>query len=417
MKTLLINRNFKYMWKSQFLSILNERFRELVIPLIVLGLTSSPLVTALVALSQQAGTILFAIPIGTWVENKHKVRVAATCHFLYGVSIFTLAFLLATKNVNAVMIAFLLFVMGILALISRTAFTSMIPGIAGRENLLKAHTNMEAADAIATVIGPALGGILLAKTGSVWTLLICAVLSLSSAWLIAFIHHEKNDTKVERGDSPKNNRNAFLGRALDGMKILINNPQQLISIAVMCILGFTTIFITLTIIFYAQMTLALSEGLIGFLLSSAGVGNIAGIILINKFKNKNWVTLTCFLMIISGTGILMMTVTNTFIMMCLGMAIFDCALSMAFIVQGAVHQGITPDEFLTRVRSSTYVIGGLVSMLGTFLAGAIPELFTGKTALIIGALILLIPAFIILRFGKYGVKLSKVEPIPKNKIV
>lgn len=417
MKTLLINRNFRCMWGSEFLSILNGRFRELVIPLVVLGLTSSPLVTALVALSQQIGTILFAIPIGTWVENKNKVRVAGVCHFLYGTGIFILAFLIATNNVNAVIIASLLFVMGLLALISRTAFTSMIPAVAGRGNLLRAHTNIEAADAIATVIGPALGGVLLAKTDSVLTLVICAVLSLLSAIFIAFIRNAEGFKKTEMKESEKNKLNVFLGKSLDGLKVLIDNPQQLISTLVMCILGFTTVFITLTIIFYARITMELSEGLIGILLSSAGVGNIAGIFLINKFKHKNWVTLISLLMVISGIGIVMITATDTFLIMCIGMAIFDCALSMAFIVQGAVHQGITPDEFLSRVRSSTYVISGIFTMLGTFLAGAIPELFDGKIALIVGACILLIPAFILISYEKFGVKLSKVEPIYRKRKV
>ncbi|WP_194165681.1 MFS transporter [Oceanobacillus sp. CFH 90083] len=414
MRTVLTNKDFRWMWGSEFLSILNGRLRELVIPLIVLGLTSSPLITALVALSQQIGTILFAIPIGTWVENKNKVRVAGGCHFLYGIGVFILAFLIATNNVNAVIIASLLFIMGLLALISRTAFTSMIPAVAGRENLLRAHTNIEAADAIATVIGPALGGVLLAKTDSELTLVICAALSLFSALFIVFIRKEQDYIKTETKKSEKNKLNAFLGKSLDGLKILIDNPQQLISTLAMCILGFTTVFITLTIIFYARITMELSEGLIGILLSSAGVGNIAGIFLINKFKNKNWITLISLLMIISGIGILMITVTNTFIMMCLGMAVFDCGLSMAFIVQGAVHQGITPNEFLSRVRSSTYVIGGIFTMLGTFLAGAIPELFTGKIALIIGTVILLIPAFIMIGFGKFGVELNKVRPIYKS---
>ncbi len=417
MKTMLINRNFRWMWGAEFFSILNGRFRELVIPLIVLGLTSSPLVTALVALSQQVGTILFAIPIGTWIENKNKVRVGTACHFLYGAAIFILVFLLATNNVNAVIIASLLFIMGLVALISRTAFTAMIPNIAGRENLLKAHTNIEAADAIATVIGPALGGILLAKTGSVLTLIICASLSLFSGLFIAFIRNEKDGIEVEKEASEKTKWNVFLRKALDGLKILIDNPQQLISTVAMCILGFTTVFITLTIIFYAQITMELSEGLIGILLSSAGVGNIIGIFLINTFKHKNWVTLISLLMVISGIGILMITATNSFMIMCIGMGVFDCALSMAFIVQGAVHQGITPNEFLTRVRSSTYVIGGIFTMLGTFLAGALPELFNGEIALIIGACILLIPAFILISYGKFGVKLNKVEPIYRKREV
>lgn len=417
MKTVLINRNFRCMWGSELLSILNSRFRELVIPLVVLGLTSSPLITALVALSQQLGTILFAIPIGTWVENKNKVRVAGICHFLYGAGIFILAFLIATNNVSAVIIASLLFVMGLLALISRTAFTTMIPAIAGRENLLRAHTNIEAADAIATVIGPALGGVLLAKTDSVLTLIICAALSLLSALFIAFIRNEADFIKVDKEESETNKLKVFLGKSLEGLKILVDNPQQLISTLVMCILGFITVFITLTIIFYAQITMELSEGLIGILLSSAGVGNIIGIFLINKFKNNNWIMLMGLLMVISGIGILIIAATNAFLIMCIGMAVFDCALSMAFIVQGAVHQGITPNEFLSRVRSSTYVIGGIFTMLGTFLAGAIPELLNGEIALIIGAFILLIPAFILISSRKFGVRLSKVEPIYKKRKV
>lgn len=81
LKSILINQDFRRMWGSEFLSILNGRFKELLIPLVVLGQTSSPLVTALVALSQQLGTVLFAIPIGTWVETKNKVRIASSCHF------------------------------------------------------------------------------------------------------------------------------------------------------------------------------------------------------------------------------------------------------------------------------------------------------------------------------------------------
>lgn len=78
------------------------------------------------------------------------------------------------------------------------------------------------------------------------------------------------------------------------------------------------------------------------------------------------------LMVISGIGILIIAATNAFLIMCIGMAVFDCALSMAFIVQGAVHQGITPNEFLSRVRSSTYVIGGIFTMLGTFFSWSYP---------------------------------------------
>ena len=125
MRLNIINKDFSSMWLSNLLSILNGRFRELVIPLIVLGLTNSPLVTGMVALSQQLGTVLLAIPIGTWVEKKNKARVARTCHLIYGIGIFILAYLITLEQLNVAIIACVLFFMGIISLISGTAFSTM----------------------------------------------------------------------------------------------------------------------------------------------------------------------------------------------------------------------------------------------------------------------------------------------------
>lgn len=414
MKLTIINKNFSSMWLSNLLAILNGRFRELVIPLIVLGLTNSPLATGLVALSQRLGTVLFPIPIGTWVEKKNKVRVAGTCHLIYGIGIFLLAYLITLEQINAALIAFILFLMGILALISSTAFSTMIPNIAGREKLLEAHTSLEAADAIATLIGPAIGGFLLAKTGSSITLSICAVLSLLSAIFISLIRNKEKEIQKSKNCSVKDKTTNFIRQSLDGLKYLIANPQQLTNTIAISSLGFSTIFIVLTVLFHARISLNFSEELIGILLSSAGVGNIIGVLIMKWFKNRNWLLLLCSLLFISSFGVFVILVTNNFIIMCLGMAIFDGALSMAFVVQVAVHQGITPNEFLSRVKSATYVIGGLFTMLGTFLAGAIPEFSSARIALGIGVLVLAIPALYMLRFRKFSVKLSQVETINMN---
>lgn len=414
MKFTIINKSFSSMWLSNLLSILNGRFRELVIPLLVLGLTSSPLATGLVALSQRVGTIFFAIPIGTWVEKKNKIQVASTCHFIYGLGIFALAYLITLEQTNAILIAFILFLMGIVALISSTAFSTMIPTVAGREKLLEAHTSLEAADAIATLIGPALGGYLLAKTGYSLTLSICAVLSLLSAILILLIRNKEVKVNVANRPSVKDKTTNFFKQSLHGLKYLIANPQQITNTIAISSLGFSTIFIVLTVVFHARLSLNLTEGLIGILLSSAGVGNIIGVLIMKWFKNRDWLVLLSSLLFISAMGIFIIIATNNFIIMCLGMAIFDGALSMAFVVQAAVHQGITPNEFLSRVKSASYVIGGIFTMLGTFLAGAIPEFSSTRIALGVGALVLTISAIYILRYQKYSVKLSNVETIYMN---
>lgn len=417
MRLNIINKDFSSMWLSNLLSILNGRFRELVIPLIVLGLTNSPLVTGLVALSQQLGTVLLAIPIGTWVEKKNKVRVARICHIIYGIGIFTLAYLIILEQLNVAVITFVLFFMGIVSLISGTAFSAMIPSVAGRKKLLEAHTSLEAADAIVTLIGPAIGGFLLAKTGSFITLSICATLSLLSALFISLVRNREIQPQQSIEMATKEKKANFFRQTVDGLKYLIVNTQQLINTIVLSTLGFSTIFIVLTVLLHARISLNFSEELIGILLSSAGIGNIIGVLIMKWFKNRNWLLLLCSLLIISSFGVFVIFSTENFILMCLGMIIFDGALSMAFVVQVSVHQGITPNNYLARVKSATYVIGGLSTMLGTFLAGAIPEFSSSRIALGIGVFVLAIPALYLLKFRKLGVKLSKIKTISMNSNV
>lgn len=124
---MFINKNFSLMWFYNFTSILNGRFRELVIPLIVLGFTQSPFITALVALSQQVGAVLFSIPIGTWLEAKNKVLYASVSNFFYGTCLFLMAYIFSFDVLNSLLSAMILFIMGLLALISRTAFVSHDP--------------------------------------------------------------------------------------------------------------------------------------------------------------------------------------------------------------------------------------------------------------------------------------------------
>lgn len=134
------------------------------------------------------------------VEKKNKVQVARTCHLIFGIGIFILAYLITLEQLNVAVIAFVLFFMGIVSLISGTAFSTMVPSVAGRKKLLEAHTSLEAADAIVTLIGPAIGGFLLAKTGSFIILSICATLSLLLALFISLVRNREIENISKSGN-------------------------------------------------------------------------------------------------------------------------------------------------------------------------------------------------------------------------
>ncbi|MDQ0165688.1 MFS family permease [Bacillus horti] len=309
--------------------------------------------------------------------------------------------------------AIVLFVMGILALLSRTAFSAMVPLIAGREKLLKAHTSLEAADALCTIIGPALGGYLLGKLGSSPTLMICGVLSITAMALISLVKNKHISASISHDvpPTPTIKLMNFIKNSNKGLKLLIANSPQLISLVVLCVLSFSTVFIPLTIIFHTDITLNLSAGEIGIILSSAGIGNLIGVLIMRWFKSINWLTFLSSLLIISSLGVFILFLNDSFYLMCLGMIIFDGALSMAFVSQITVHQGITPDQYLSRIRSVTFVVSGIFAMLGTFLAGFIPEIISSFFSLFLGFILLVIPGVFILKFKAISCKMNELQPI------
>ncbi|MFB4161346.1 MFS transporter [Geomicrobium sp. JSM 1781026] len=409
MRQLLPNKNFRYLWMHNSSLLLNLRFREIVIPLIVLALTTSPVMTSLVAMSQRLATVLFAIPFGTWVETKNKIRISATSHILYAACIFLLAYLISSNQVTLASLILLLFMMGALEVVSTTVVQVVVPRVVGRTNLLQANTALEAGDALVTLVGPALGGFILAQYGHSVTLYVCGILSLLSMLLISFVKYQKFE-QTEVIQETKNKTQDFIIRSIAGIKYLTANMQQKISIIFACSLGFTTVYITLVILYHARISLGFSEEYIGIILASAGIGNILGILIIPYLRRSNWIFLLCTLSLCSAAGILLM-MSDQFIIICIGMIVFDGALSMGFIVQLSAQQGITEDHFLSRIRSATYVLGGIVAIVATFLSGALTEWISSYFALSFGALVIAIPGVLLLFYCKHGTPMNKVNPI------
>lgn len=410
MNNLMINADFGRLWFHNISKILSERFRELIIPIIILGLSGSPLMTSLVLLFQRISSVFFSIPIGTWIEKKNLVLISSICNFIYAILLFLLAYLITIDITSLFVIGPILFFMGLVELMLNISLSAMVPKIVGRQRLLSANNSLEAADAIVTLIGPALGGIILAKYGPNISLTICGSLLLVSMLFISLIKYR--NVRKETDDKPtkgKQKLKSFIRDSQEGVKYLYANGAQIVSTISALVLGFSTSFIVLSVTIHSKYTLHFSEEYIGILLSCAGIGNVVGVLIMNKFKNANWLYLLSTLMIISSFGILLL-ISNSFITMCFGMIIFDGALSMAFVVQITVQQGITPDYLIARVRSSIYVFGGIAAMIATILSGLISE-WNSTAALAVGALVLLVNGLFIFKYKRQGVAMDKISPI------
>ncbi|MCT1576548.1 MFS transporter [Oceanobacillus kimchii] len=405
----LINTDFAKLWLHSVSNILSNRSRELILPIIVLGLSGSPLLTSFVLLSQRISSILFSIPLGTWVEKRNLVLISTICNLIYAMLLFLLACLITIEDSSLGIIGIILFLMGFVELMLRITLAAMVPKIVSRDRLLSANNLLEAADAIVTFIGPALGGVILATYGPSITLVICGILILFCMIIISLVKYRNENINQKVIMNRKEKLKNFINEAREGVDYLYANDSQIVSTISAVVLGFTTVFIELTIIIHAKTALHFTETSIGILLSCAGIGNIIGVLIMPRFKRINWLYLLSSLLMISSLGILLLT-SHQFIIMCIGMVIFDGALSMAFVVQITVQQGITPDQLIARVRSAIIVLSGVATIMGTLLSGLISE-WDSNLALILGFIVLLLCGIFILKYKQQGVTMNKIQPI------
>lgn len=135
----LINADFAKLWLHSISNILSNRFRELILPIIVLGLSGSPLLTSFVLLSQRISSILFSIPLGTWVEKRNLVLISTICNLIYAMLLFLLACLITIEDSSLGIIGIILFLMGFVELMLRITLAAMVPKIVSRDRLLSGN--------------------------------------------------------------------------------------------------------------------------------------------------------------------------------------------------------------------------------------------------------------------------------------
>lgn len=408
---LLKERNFLILWIGQLASIFGNRFSEFAIPLIVLKITGSPWQAGLVAVCSQVAPLLLAIPAGAWVEGKSKRSVAIFSEAIRVVAMTGLVFAVIFEVVSVWVLAGTLLVMGAAGVFFRIAFQAMVPGVVGRGRLVQAHNYFEGADAISTLTGPALAGVVFTVFGMAMTLAVDSVSFLISLAGLLLLRVEENPSvEVKVGNS----KSSFKG-VKEGLRYLIGNRIQRFVTVNHVLLNFTTTAVVLTVIVLAKQTLGLSPVEIGLLLSAAGVGNVVGVFLLSRLGGVPWGILFGGIMLVSGLGVGLLVMSETIIVAGLGMFLFDGALSMGFVVNGSARQEITPDHLLARVGSGGILLSGLAAIGGSLFAGGISEFVSPKVALIVCCVLLVVASLVSFRLKEIAVPLDRVEPVDLDK--
>lgn len=147
----------------------------------VLVLGAGPLAMSGIAIASSLPTLLLALHAGAFLDRLRRrpamiVSDLLRCLFLMSVPVAALADLLSVTQLCLVA-----FLVSAATLAFDIADQAYLPGLVGRDQVLKANAAKEATDASSEIVGPPLGGLLVQVIGGPLTILINAVSYLISA--------------------------------------------------------------------------------------------------------------------------------------------------------------------------------------------------------------------------------------------
>lgn len=172
----LRHRNYRIFFIGQSISLIGTWMQQIAMSWLVYRMTDSVFLLGIVGFSSQIPTFLLAPFAGVIADRHHRWQLLLVTQGAAMVQAFVLAFLVLTHQVTVTHIIVLSFIMGVINAFDlpvRQAFTiEMVKGHADLSNAIALNSTMVN---MARLVGPSIGGVMIAAVGEGMCFLINAV--------------------------------------------------------------------------------------------------------------------------------------------------------------------------------------------------------------------------------------------------
>lgn len=288
-----------------------------------------------------------------------------------------------------------LVVLGFLSALAESPFfvaaEAAVPGLAGDEDQLsRANSWMALSGAVAWILGPLLGGVLLGSLGIASVFVFDAATSVVAAVLIARIAGPFHDSSAV--DDASRTGSALAGLRVLGAVPLLRRLTLGWTVAMLGLQGANVVFAPL-----AEQRGAGPLAYAGWLTAWGG-GLVVGSLLGRRLTERTELGGLVLALAVAGCGLAGMGLAPTSVLVSVTTAVAGVGFGLAFVADSGLVQRATPDAVRARTRAvydGIIMVAGMVSMLvaGLLLArfGAAPFFVMGGIAVVAAAAVLALP--------------------------
>jgi MFS family permease len=375
--------NYRRWFVGQSLSLMGTWMQSVAQGWVVYQLTGSKLALGTITFAGSVPSLFLMLPAGALADRMSKRRLLVISQTAMMVLAFTLALLTATKLLQVWQIAVLAFGLGIAMAFDVPARQALaVDLIEDRRDLQNAIALNSTMFNLARVVGPAVGGLILAAVGAAWCFGLNGLSFL--AVIIALLSMRLPETTMQ----PRTVR--MLPQIADGLRyVWSNKPVR----AIIALVGVSALFgfsYAVLMPAFAVDVLHVGEAGLGLLNAAIGVGALIAALTVaslSRSRYKVWqLALGSLLFPLALIGF---ALSRSFP---LSLA-FLALVGFAFISQNATSntlvQAIVPDELRGRVMSVYSLLFFGTAPFGALLAGGLAQAFSPTLAVVTGALITL----------------------------
>jgi len=383
-ESILRHRPFVLYWSARTCASMGYQMLGVVVAWQMYALTGSAFDLGLVGLVQFLPAAAFMLVAGQVADRYDRRRLLRICQTVEGLAAAALATGSIAGWVSKEFILATVFVFGVGRAFEAPTQQTLLPNVVSGSLFPRAVAASASTTQLATITGPAIGGILYAF-GATVPYLTCFALYLGSVILLSFMRIEP----FAASRTPIN-----LAAFFAGISYIRRNPIVLgvISLDLFAVLlGGTTALLP---IFADDVFHTVSQGL-GLLRAAPAIGALTitavltTIPLTRRVGRIMFATVACF-----GVATIVFALSNSFVLSMAALAVLGAADAVSVVIRMTLVQIETPDEMRGRVNAVSSLFAGTSNQLGDFRAGvmaawlgAIPAVLVGGVGIIAVVLI------------------------------
>jgi Transmembrane secretion effector len=388
MTAALRHRDFRWLFGGQVVSGIGDQLFPVAVTVLVVDRGGSAGELGLVLAARFAALVLFALLGGVWADRLPRVSVLQAADALRLVAVLGLVVISASSDVSVPVLAAMTFVVGAGEAFFRPAYGALLPTVLPEEDLPSGNALSASSFHAAQIVGPGLGGLMIAAAGAQAGFVLDAVtfgVSLLTLFRVAEAAHDPGPRQRMLSDM-HDGVAAVRARPWVGAVLLLAMVQLMLAVAPSVVL--------LPLVVRSS---GLPTSTYGLVLASSAVGGLLGAALPGRLRSAQPGRTGLLGLTLCAAQPLALLAHAPVWLLCLAWGVSGLGLAPFIVYWESALQVDVPRALLARVVSLDWMCSFALLPLGLALVGPVTGAVGRAPVLVVAVVAYVVPSLLVLR--------------------